>query len=407
VNCVKKLQADLKNNKTVNSSHLSKYAAASAVLHCTDGWVFLGRAIDSLTRANSGTACHLGYYAELRAAMSLLATQGVAVFDKEHFVLDRLGNLQQVPGKCGTHEIAWLALNHIADSNTAASLLGEAVLPGGIALKDWLDFFPPTTGQVPQPKPVEWLRQWGLDLQRLKDDQTARNEVSYRPTRLRSQSPLSVDDCSRFLRAFWESCEPSGVSNFEGLDRHLLRLCLEHTHHAVSGKSARATPRQFRDKLRAMLKGVAPSGASQDEWELFLMRGSQPQDSGIIREASGRLPVGHPRHHIQVLARAALLLRIACGECRILLKANGIGRSDLEFWWKGIGEDAGIWESGAEPSEFADLWSDVKAAVDDMQIWDAANKAKSPSFHRWRRELGFPISLVGETERVALWGLGL
>ena len=62
----------------INEPHFREYVAASAPTHLIDGWSYLARAIDALLRGDAPAAVHLGYYAELRAAMSLLAGGGIA-----------------------------------------------------------------------------------------------------------------------------------------------------------------------------------------------------------------------------------------------------------------------------------------------------------------------------------------
>src|SRR5262245_10006015 len=74
INSVPKLDADTASG-TINCLHLRQYIAASSFVHCTDGWSFLGRAIDAHSNGDSGAALHLAYYAELRAAMCFLATR--------------------------------------------------------------------------------------------------------------------------------------------------------------------------------------------------------------------------------------------------------------------------------------------------------------------------------------------
>src|ERR1700685_1183046 len=63
--------------KIRNPRHLSQYIAASCILHCSDGWSYLGKAIMSLLRGDPHRCRHLAYYAELRAVMSLVATEGI------------------------------------------------------------------------------------------------------------------------------------------------------------------------------------------------------------------------------------------------------------------------------------------------------------------------------------------
>src|SRR5262245_50036590 len=77
VRCTHRYECDLKASPpTVDHAGLTSYIAASGPCHVVDGWSFLGRAVDAALHGDPYTAIHLGYYAELRAAMSLLACEG-------------------------------------------------------------------------------------------------------------------------------------------------------------------------------------------------------------------------------------------------------------------------------------------------------------------------------------------
>ena len=70
INTVERLALDLKPGKTLHAKHLAQYIAASSILHCADGWSYLGRAINCLLKGDPHRVVHLAYYAELRAALS-------------------------------------------------------------------------------------------------------------------------------------------------------------------------------------------------------------------------------------------------------------------------------------------------------------------------------------------------
>ena len=406
-NCIKVLEKPWGGQlRPINHRHLSEYIVASAPLHCADGWSFLGRALDCHAQGDADAARHLGYYAELRGAMSLLATEGIGVFSSRHFVVESPQRCQEVQPRKGTHTIAWLALEHWSGLKRSTDLLATVIEPGGIPLADWLDAF---RGARTTWRPIgaEWLNTWGLDLRRLSDDRDARNEASYRPTRLNTRASLDVSDSSSFMRSLWAVCEPSTPSRFESLDRHLLRLSLEQAFEAVTGKRARDDPSNFKDRVAVMLHAVAPSGLPVDEWIRFLTRNARPEDSILTTEARGTVTMRDPSHHIQVIARAALLLRVATGACALLLREAGFGHSELEFWWKSLGEEHGLWEPGNEPDELLDLWADVEIALDEMHEWEVSKSGADVSYAIWRREQAYAISVLGECERIALWGLGL
>jgi len=66
--CITNIHNDLQRGQLSNKD-LAQYIAASAPLHCFDGWSYLGRAIECHCRGDTNNARHLAYYAELRATM--------------------------------------------------------------------------------------------------------------------------------------------------------------------------------------------------------------------------------------------------------------------------------------------------------------------------------------------------
>jgi hypothetical protein len=357
----------------INHRDLAQYIAASVILHCADGWGYLGRAIDCHARGDGDTALHMGYYAELRATLSLLASEGIGIFSRQHFVVTAAGHCVELPvsprspgrrggADLGTHQITWLTLDYWASLQRSTDLLAEVISPGGIRLDDWLNAF--LAGFNVQHIAQDWLNSWGLDLKRLSNDREARNEASYQPTRLRPRAYLSALDASHFMRELWTICQPGIPSRFEFLDRHLVRLSLERAYRATAPSFA------FPAGVSGMLRSIAPNGRSADEWRDFFTRGTESQTPMAIAEAGGTVPSGHARHHVQVLSRAAILLRLASGACVRLLQAVGVQRSDLAFWWKPFGEHHGLWRPGEEPLQFADLWEDIELALDDMYAWE-------------------------------------
>jgi hypothetical protein len=404
VNTVNRLRSDLDPPSTVNGRHLAQYIAASGPLHCADGWTYLGRAMICLARGDPGTALHLAYYAELRAAMALLATEGVGIFSKQHFVVDQGSNCVRIPKATGTHVITWLALEHWADLQRSSELLTMVITPGSVPLSDWLTQFGATitTGLVTS----KTLKRWGLDLKHLSEDRDARNEASYRPDRLVLRSNVEATAASQFLRNLWGLFEPIPVSRFETLDRHLLRETLEQTYTAITGKSPTADPVDYGSRLDRMLSGLSPSGLSTSDWKQFLLRSTAPDTPLVIQQAATREKFGSPHHHMQVISRASLLLRVATGACNRLIGNASFGGLELQFWWDQIGTDLGLWDAATTPTQLIDLWADIQSALEDLQIWEDANASSTGSLANWWVQLSPSLSTLGTSERVALWGLG-
>lgn len=405
-NCVKALKPRPGSSRpSIDHRHLSDYIAASGPLHCVDGWSFLGRAVDCHVRGDPDAARHMAYYAELRGAMSLLSCEGVGVFNQRHYVIDSSLKCQELK-RGGTHDVVWLSLRHWSGLQRSSSLLGRIVEPAGVPLVEWLADF---AGAAATWRPMgrQWLRSWGLDLKRLSEDQDARNEASYRPTQMTVGSFLNAVESRAFIHGLWTLCEPYSSSPFELLDRHLLRISIEQAFEAVTGKRPVQDTSEFAERVEAMLGAVQPMGLPLEEWKRFLTRDIHAEDPVLIEEAGGTVTMKDPRHHLQVMARAALLLRVATGACELQLRSAEFGRDELEFWWKGFGEQRGLWDAGSEPDDLLDLWADVGDALQDMEEWEGAQTGPAASRHQWRRGCSEQLSVLGECERIVIWGLGL
>lgn len=406
---VQQLRADLAAS-SLNDSDFGQYMAASVPLHCGDGWALLGRASECHARGDRDGARHLAYYAELRAAIGLLAAQAIGIFNTQHVVIDSSNKVVRFANGPGTHQVTWLALESWADSSPSADLLLDVVTPGGKLLRDWLDAFGPVkTGQLVG---SQWLKAWGVDLQRLGLDRDARNEASYRPTHLNTRPILNAQKAAAFLGELWTIHEPGADSRFEYLDRHLLRLALEAVQAATTLPQWRSRPTHaaaFRASVENTVAIVRPLGLPEGEWISFLTREREPTDAALLQKARGTAQVGDAAHHEEVMSRGALLLRVATGACSRLLAGAGLGRTELEFWWKALGEERGLWEPGDEPAEFVDLWADIATALEDVQSWldDCQNSAASGSYASWLNLQAHGVTVLGGCERIMLWGLSL
>lgn len=388
-----------------HDSQLRQYIAASSVIHCLDGWSYLGRATDARLKGDGATSCHLAYYAELRATMALLGAEGIGVFDKIHFIVNNRGRCIKVPEKPTTHVFAWEALEHWANTPAAADLVFRVIEPGGIPLGEWLDRFSVGPGSR-SILASRWLNQWGIDLKRFSGDREARNVSSYRPTTFSYASVLTPSKAFSRTKDFWRVYEPMQSNKFAILDRYFLKSSLElffrEAHSQRSPKQARAMYKRF---VEAMLHQLSPRDTSLD-WLEFLtsnVGGSFP----LLDDAKGTAEPSSPDHQVQISARAALQLRLATGACHALLASLPLKREDLRFWWTQIGLGRGLWSLGNEPSEATDLWADIRDSVDDIERWCLGNNETDKSYKNLWRENATAASALGTCERIALWGLGI
>jgi hypothetical protein len=391
------------NNSAINSKHLAEYIAASAPLHCSDGWGFLARAIASHAAGDPHQARHLGYYAELRAAMSLLASEGIGVFSDRHFVVDSNGACVRIPGTLPTHVLAWDALDAWASHLSSTDLLASILRPGGFTIEAWLTNFlvtPNSLGLIG----AEWLRTWGLDIKRLSKDRDARNEASYRPNRINYHGVIDAKASVRFVLDLWRTFEPASSTFSVQLDRFLLRILLEKAFIITTGRSRWQSRSKFSARITAMVNNMGFSERLGDEWLSFLLRSTDDKDPRILAEAAGTLRMDHPQHHIQVLARSALMLWISTGACARLFQDAGTSRDDLLFWWKPLGEDKGLWSLNSAPDDFRDLWADIEAAAMQVGSWLEDQGEAEVDRLTLFRSLSSELIDLSSCERMLLWG---
>jgi hypothetical protein len=404
-NTIQKLQHVTRQNKPakLREGELIAYVAVSAPLHCADGWSFLGRALAALIAGDANAARHLGYYAELRAAMSLMATQGVGIFNTAHYVVDRTSHCRRVPQSRPTHKFTWDCIEHWADLQRATQPLMEMIRPGSIPIRQWLDQF--IAGHTTS-LAARWLSYWGIDLRSFPADREARNEASYRPTALQDRLGLSVADRSNFIENLWSLCEPTQPSRFETLDRYVLRDSLREIYYINTGIQWNADVDDFGRRCTRMINAVAPSGWSESNWLSFLTGATLEDRPLLLTEADDRQSsVADARHHLKVIARAALLLRLATGASAELLNRSQASTEVLRFWWEAIGVEAGLWRAAGPPDDLTDLWADVDDALATNREWIAS--ASDTSVGAWVASRAVALHTLGSCERIALWGLGL
>jgi hypothetical protein len=407
---VAKIKDDKHNGKQPIYSHLRQYITASAMTHCMDGWGFIGRAIEAHLRGDSDVSRHLGYYAELRAAFSILASEGIGVFDRLHYIVNAKGKCELVPraNDDGTHKFTWAALDHWASTPRATDLLFSIIKPGGIPIYQWIDNFRLGSG-MRSIVTEEWLRGWGMDLKMMAEDRDSRNFASYRPTAFTSPRALSIDETMKLVCDFWNVFEPSNSIRFSRLDRYLLKNSLEKYFKSSnpSKKSCKQASKLYRKQVADMLSYISPGDLNPDEWLNFLTDFTDTTYP-IINDAKGTAKPIDPKHHKQVIARAALLLRVATGSCCDYIDTlTTTDKQNLQFWCSRIGEDRSLWQMGDEPDQFIDLWTDIKESLEEIDNWQTTPSNHPNSYFTLWKNSSDVVGMLGTCERIGLWGMGL
>lgn len=387
-------------NHNIQAFELSEYIACSAPLHLTDGWNYLARAFDSALRGDHSSAHHLAYYAELRAAMSLLATEGIGVFDRKHIAFDaemQPTELERRP----THQATWELLNAWSHKTGSASKLLDTISLDPHSLSQWLKLVgvhAPAQDLVAR----EWLQAWSIDLEIFSDDRSQRNEMSYRPTRIhetKTQSVYPLRERSEPLFNSWDELQPTIVGVMAALDISLLRKAIE-----LAIKKKLCNHPTF-DKAWTSLQSVMPPHSHE------ALKSPRPSATAIFREAKKTNPRAgskktNPRAgSAPILARGLLMLRLASASTAALLKAAEISRSDIEFWWSPLGTDLGLWDNPSDIALFSDLWADVEAAKDTAEA-NMSSLGGASSIRDVASILTSDMSLT-QFSRAPMWLLGL
>ncbi|WP_273726085.1 hypothetical protein [Brucella gallinifaecis] len=362
----------------ISDRDLIEIIAVRGPLHVIDGWSYLGRAFSSILSGQTHAARHMAYYAELRAALSILASSGIGVFNRRNAVIDASGS-KHIMSPHATHDMAWLALVEWSlNPSSLERLIRPLKLAGSSLLDPFQDFFPSQASTVAG----ELMTEWGFDLQQGVVDRDQRNWSSYQPTALGPLLTTPAEDTA-FLKMFWNACRPNGVE----LERHLLRILLE--------KEARVHGSELYEypEIHAQLEENTKSAISFD----FLKRVTEPVDHDFLVHLAKR---STPSSAYSMMCRAGLLLKLATGMAEDNLRAAGVQPVDqFNNWWQEFGANHGLWRLGMPPTNTADLWEDIDLALEEIET--------APTSHRyeWISKLAVNAVRVCETERVALWGL--
>ena len=350
-NVLQALSSDVDQN-TIDGPKLGEYIASSSPLHLADGWNYLSRAFDASTRGDRGSTCHLAYYAELRAAMSFLAAEGIGIFNNRHIALD--ANFQAIVYRSTTHRAAWQALYAWSQEAGKAQGLLDSIWIETKNLSDYLQLIGVRGTPARQFVASEWLNAWSIDLKVFDDDQARRNETSYRPTRIRVPAVQPIDpfrELSDPLFNSWSELDPEVVGGSAALDLALLRNALNVVvDNGISSYGSLGEALAFLEQGQHLTHTTAEA-----------LRVERPSASALFSAARVEDLQGKPA--TPILARALLMLRLASARVSKLLSAANVSRTDLKFWWLPLGTDLGLWHE-QDDEDFLELWTDVGDSKD-------------------------------------------
>ena len=361
---------NIKNRSSVaiSDDHFKTYIALSTVVHSMDGWEYLASAIDALVNGNHSVAIHLAYYSELRGSMSFLASEGIGVFDKEHFSLSSASVLTASSSFNGTHQAVWEMIERWSNSSQKPenSDILSIFSVSGKTFQEWIDAFPHGTTLSAKMIIQSWIRAWNLDVSLLRTDRNTRNEVSYRPQRntVTSRMVMTYGESVAEIQNFWRLIEPSGTNRFNLLDKHLLKMFLKQVYDNFSQDVRDANP--FEDLLTQTLSNLGLQ--TDDSFSDFLKGNSQHSIFNFASQAAYD-NVANTLNVVAILARALLMLRLSTGRASLIFKKAGYNIHDLNLLWGSYGVENGFWKVGNAPENFELLWEEIYDHVETINDW--------------------------------------
>lgn len=392
----KKVADDCKTGMA-NFNEVAAYVGASAFVHCADAWSYVGRAADALLKGDVHASVHLAYYAELRAAKSLLAAEGVFVGNRYSCALDTNATLTKVSDN-PTHKAAWDLIDEWFKQSGSMSTVARVISPGGQDLQAWIGAIPGGINAVMQ----DMLSGIAFDLQSFAEDRERRNLASYEPSTL-MPTTLHIDTIRRTVSGLWSDVEPMTGGDFPGIDRAILANVLIRQYSAQNSRPdpnnslsnvidwtgwvawvdslipAALNPSAFRDVLRG-----DPIGAS---FQAILGAGFV-DTSGMTDPAEFIRPM---------LSRATILTRLATGLCLRVLTDAGKAASDLMAWTEAFAVSRGHVDVAPLPMPATDLITDLDLARETLEQSQAVNLGALI------RELADGVGLLGQADRVVDW----
>ena len=383
---------------------LARYVGASSPVHVLDGWKYLGHALYAILNGTIDSAKHLGHYAELRAAMALLASQGIGIFNNTNVVVDEDGLAQRMPRDRGTHQAAWLYLDCWASYPEAADLVGGILQLANGTIAEWFQNVRHLGAWTPVG--ADLLRKIGLDLKHMTSDRYARNEASYRPSEFTGVDTQTASDDAGFVEMLLRTLEIELHSRpFQNLDRYLCRTILEGTQqqflrdHNTLPDASIETVTSYEESLNAFTDSASTAAILRR----FLERADGQQDPGILRNALSDDNHHQPEYTYGLVSRALLLLRLATGAVQQLIAESGISAESLDSWSSAVMHTYGLWnDSHGNITNLSELWVDIEIGLDSLGEWrEEGNTSRRDMLSRCSAAI---VDVTG-TARFGLMGL--
>ena len=364
------------------NNDFADYLALATCGHMLDGWRYLSQSAFSLLSGARSHALHLAYYAELRAALSILAGSGIGILNQIHFAFNQTGSVDLFTGS--THPTAWAALGSWSNQSVNASKVIDCFSALNIPANDWANAcnVNPSLSCIT----TEWLKNWSADLNVFTKDRELRNNASYRPNFCSDAFNPLADHELHLIKNISSGCAFSGNGHFNDIDLLLIHDLCNKAYRLLVGPSAGTqTKKSFIKNVVQSLQSSGKMDEALAKQAIILFNDpSKIISSDVIRYAnvSNATVIG-------VVSRAFLLLRLSSALVRQQwIEMRRIRSATISANWEDATLKAfGLWsnllESSNLPEEYEMLDADRVEAEQNITSWLQNNKPMEP-FRMWR-----------------------
>lgn len=375
------------------ASDFTHYLALSSFAHLIDGWRYLSQASIAAMRGSRREGIHIAYYAELRAAMSILAGFGISINNGHNYSVNSSNNIQWFEG--ATHPTTWKAIKtwsenpaysqDILSSIDILGIDGSKILQAGRA------------SQSADAITSKWISEWAFDLTRLSDDRLIRNDASYNVDFANdAHDPLKLEELNLIMDAS-KAFSPDLYETSDSLNAAIMYSMCQSAQRAT-GKSRVAFWEDMITDLH-LNHGITLQMAKDI---IDVIKGAQSGHAMNLITNSDRRNKGFTG----IFSRALLMLKLASAlKSHTWASVSRIASSNGADWQlhalDSIGIASGMWDPDEPPSNYIDLDEDYTAALDDISEW-LAGPSPFKQYTLWQSH-GLQLVKLSQFERIPIW----
>lgn len=328
--------------------------AAEQIFHMIEGWRYASAATTAFLNNSQHAALHFAYYAELRAALSLLSWSGIRVKMKNHYYLDSNGSKKPIIHS-PTHTAVWGLWQNWVTRSDAQNLFSEHIrLTTGVPLSQVL-------AALKYIKPTQTIQGWGLDLAKIKDDHSARNTSSYEAYWIKAPLSKMNEEDFELVIMLWKLLLPeeSGLTFDGSLISFFVQQALPGMLAELGVSRLTETPNTISEVMEIIAAEISTNTGNNYEHIARRLDKSQ-YDTRPFELASSTDT--QPKN---VLCRAFFMLRLSMLATKASVQLTN-NKSTIE-WLSNWFEHAGLWDKQIVDDPY-DISIDYVDAVDHFKL---------------------------------------